>query len=70
MQTIVNGWSANMKCGVPGDNILLTAACALVPPAAHLPDEAVYWTAWGIPLMGNNYVLHFPPGGTQPNDAF
>ena len=75
MQTTVNGWSTTMKCGVPGNNILLKAACALLLPAANLPDEGVYWTATvdgaGNRLSGqHNYILHFPPGGTPPNNAF
>jgi hypothetical protein len=75
MQTTVNGWSTTMKCGVPGNNIRLKAACALVLPAANIPDEAVYWTAKvdgaGNTLNGqHNYILHFSPGGTPPNDAF
>lgn len=75
VQTTVNGWSTTMECGVPGNNILLKAACALLLPAANLADEAVYWTARvdgaGNTLNGqHNYILHFPPGGTPPNDAF
>jgi hypothetical protein len=75
IQTTENGWTITMQCGLPGNNILLKAACALVLPAANLPDEAVYWTARvdgaGNPLNGqHNYILHFPPGGTPPNDAF
>jgi hypothetical protein len=75
MQTTVNGWSTTMKCGVPGNNILLKAACALILPAANLPEEAVYWRtavdSTGQKLNGqHDYILHFPPGGTPPNDAF
>jgi hypothetical protein len=75
MQTTVNGWSITMKCGVPGDGILLRAACAKDIPAANLPEEAVYWTATvdgaGHTLDGqHDYILHFPPGGLPPNNAF
>jgi hypothetical protein len=75
IQTTVNGWYYTLKCGVPGNNILLKAACATVLPAANLPDEAVYWTAKvdgaRHTLNGQyNYILHFPPGGTPPNNAF
>jgi hypothetical protein len=75
MQTTVNGWRNTMKCGAIDNGILLKAACALVLPAANLPPEAVYWTARvdgaGNRLNGrHNYILHFPPGGTPPNDAF
>jgi hypothetical protein len=75
MQTTVNGWSITLKCGQLGSGILLRAACAKDIPAANLPEEAVYWTATvdgaGHTLNGqHDYVLHFPPGGLPPNDAF
>jgi hypothetical protein len=75
MQTTVNGWSITLKCGEFGHGILLRAACARYIPAANLPEEAVYWIATvdgaGHTLNGqHNYMLHFPPGGLPPNDAF
>jgi hypothetical protein len=75
MQTTVNGWSITLKCGEPGDGILLLAACSKHIPAANLPEEAVYWITTvdgaGHALNGqHNYILHFPPGGIPPNDAF
>ena len=75
MQTIVNGWSITLKCGEPGSVLLLRAACARALPAANLPEEAVYWTTTvdgaGHALNGqHDYILHFPPGGLPPNDAF
>jgi hypothetical protein len=75
MQTTVNGWSITLKCGEISSGILLRAACARYIPAANLPEEAVYWIATvdgaGHPLNGqHDYVLHFPPGGLPPNDAF
>lgn len=75
IQTTANGWSVTLKCGEPGDGILLQAACAKYLPAANLPKEAAYWTATldgaGHTLNGQNaYTLHFPAGGLPPNDAF
>jgi hypothetical protein len=75
MQTTVNGWSITMKCGVPGDGILLRAACAQDIPAANLPEEAVYWTATvdgaSHTLNGqHDHIVHFAPGGLPPNNAF
>ncbi|HEY5118903.1 MAG TPA: DUF1214 domain-containing protein, partial [Anaerolineales bacterium] len=75
MQTTVNGWTTTLKCGGFGNGILLRAACAKDIPAANLPAEAVYWTATvdsaGRTLNGqHDYILHFPPGGLPPNDAF
>jgi hypothetical protein len=75
MQTTINGWSITLQCGVPGNDILLRAACAKDIPAANLPEEAVYWTTTvdgaGHALNGqHDYILHFPPGGLPPNDAF
>jgi len=75
IQTTVNGWSVTLKCGEPGDGILLRAACAKYIPAANLAEEAVYWTTTadgaGYALNGqHDYILHFPPAGFPPNDAF
>ena len=75
MRTTVNGWSTTLKCGEFGNGILLRAACAKDIPAANLPEEAVYWTATvdGVAHTLNgqhDYILHFPPGGLPPNDAF
>ncbi len=73
--TSVNGWSTTMQAGRPGNSILLRAAMAKVLPAANVAEEAVYWTttidSTGQKLNGqHDYVLHFPPGGLPPNDAF
>ncbi len=75
MQTTVDGWSTVRQCGEPGTDILLKAACARDWTAANLPPEAVYWTtivdSAGQTLSGrHDYLLHFPPGGLPPNDAF
>jgi hypothetical protein len=75
MHTTVNGWTTTLKCGAFGNGILLRAACAKDIPAANLPAEAVYWTTTvdgaGRTLNGqHDYILHFPPGGLPPNDAF
>lgn len=75
MQTTVDGWSTVRQCGEPGNDILVAAACARDWTAANIPAEAVYWTTTvdsaGQTLSGqHDYVLHFPPGGLPPNDAF
>jgi hypothetical protein len=75
IQTTVNGWTYTMKCGAIDNGILLKAACAKVLTVANLPAEAVYWTATkdaaGNTLNGqHDYILHFPPGGIPPNNAF
>jgi hypothetical protein len=75
MQTTVNGWGITLQCGALANGILLRAACAEALPAANLPEEAAYWTATvdgaGHTLNGqNDYILHLPPGGLPPNDAF
>ncbi len=74
-QTTVNGWSTCLKCGQPGNGILLRAACAKILPAVNLVEEAAYWTTTvddkGKTLNGrHDYVLHFPAGQLPPNDAF
>jgi len=75
MQTSVNGWSTTLKCGEPGNSILLRAACAKDLPAVNVPEEAVYWRATvdgaGHTLNGqHDYILHFGAGDLPPNDAF
>ena len=74
--TKVNGWITMFGCGEPGNGMLLRAACAqLFPGPVNVPEEAMYW--WtnadgsGRTLNGrHNYIMHFPPGGLPPNDAF
>ncbi len=75
MQTTVNGWSITMTCGKASNGILVRAGCAQALPMVNLPQEAVYWTTTvdgtGQTLTGSHdYVLHFPPGGLPPNNAF
>lgn len=74
--TKVNGWTTIYGCGEPGNRILLRAACgAIFTGPINVPQEAMYWTTrtdeMGRKLSGqHDYVLHFPPGGLPPNDAF
>jgi hypothetical protein len=73
--TTVNGWSSILKCGQPGNGILVRAACAKALPAVNVFEEAAYWTTTrdgsGQTLSGRHeYVLHFPAGQLPPNDAF
>jgi len=75
IQTMTNGWNTIMQCNVPGNGILLRAACAKVLPMANVAQEAAYWTttvdSTGRALSGqHNYVLHFPAGQLPPNNAF
>ena len=74
--TKINGWITMFGLGVPGNGMLLRAAHAqLFPGPVNVPQEAMYW--WtnadgaGHTLSGqHDYVMHFPPGGLPPNDAF
>lgn len=72
----VNGWVTMFKCGEPGNGMLLRAAHSLIfPGPVNVPQEAMYWTTFvdgaGHPLSGrHDYIMHFPPGGLPPNDAF
>ena len=73
--TTVNGWSINLKCGQPGNGILLRAGCAKMLPGTNVAQEAAYWTTVvdgaGRRLNGQHaYVLNFPVGQVPPNDAF
>ncbi len=74
--TNVNGWITMFGLGVPGNGMFLRAAHAqLFPGPVAVPQEAMYWWAnadgAGHALSGaHDYVMHFPPGGLPPNDAF
>lgn len=74
--TKVNGWSTMYGCGEPGNGIVLRGACAdIFPGPINVPQEATYWITrddgGGRKLSGrHDYVIHFPPGGLPPNDAF
>src|SRR6266508_3840627 len=74
--TKVNGWITMFGLGEPGNGMLLRAAHAqLFPGPVNVPQEAMYWTTSGDgaghTLAGkHNYILHFPPGGLPPNNAF
>ena len=74
--TKVNGWITIFGCGVPGNGMLFRAACVLIfPGPVNVPQEAMYWTTSkdgaGHRLDGrHDYMMHFPPGGLPPNDAF
>ena len=65
----VNGWITMYGFGVPGNGMLLRAACyQIFPGPVNVPAEAMYWrTSVG---GAGNYIMHFPPGGLPPNDAF
>jgi hypothetical protein len=74
--TTVNGWITMFGLGEPGNGMLLRAAHAqLFPGPVNVPQEAMYW--WtnvdgaGHTLSGkHDYIMHFPPGGLPPNNAF
>ena len=74
--TRVNGWLTIFGCGVPGNNMLMRAACSQIfLGPVNVPQEAMYWKTHvdgaGHGLSGErNYIMHFPPGGLPPNDAF
>jgi hypothetical protein len=74
--TKINGWITMFGLGEPGNGMLLRAAHAqLFPGPVNVPQEAMYlWTnvdGAGHTLSGErNYIMHFPPGGLPPNNAF
>jgi hypothetical protein len=75
VSTTVNGWSTILKCGQPGNGILLRAGCAKILPGTNVAQEAAYWTTVvdgaRRRLNGQHeYLLHFPVGQLPPNDAF
>lgn len=74
--TKINGWLTIFGCGVPGNGMLLRAACTTIfLGPVNIPQEAMYWRTRidgaGHKLNGQNaYILNFPPGGLPPNNAF
>lgn len=74
--TTVNGWITIFGCGEPGNGMFLRAACARIfPGPINSPQEAMYWKTQvdgaGHVLCGeHNYIVHFPPGGLPPVNAF
>ena len=74
--TKTNGWITMFGCGLPGNGVLMRAACARIfPGPVNAPQEAMYWKtnvdSVGHTLSGeHDYNMHFPPGGLPPNDAF
>jgi hypothetical protein len=74
--TRINGWITMFGLGLPSNGMFLRAAHAqYFPGPVNVPQEAMYW--WtnsdgrGGALSGaHNYVMHFPPGGLPPNNAF
>lgn len=74
--TKVNGWTTIYGCGEPSNGILLRGACsAIFMGPINVPEEAMYWTTKtdgaGKKLSGqHDYIMHFPPGGLPPNNAF
>ena len=74
--TRVDGWTTMFGCSEPGNGIPLRGACASeFPGPINVSQEAVYWTtkvaSTGQRLSGrHDYILHFPPAGLPPNNAF
>ena len=72
----VNGWITMFGLGEPRNGMFLRAAHAqLFLGPVNLPQEAMYWRTnvdgTGHTLSGeHDYILHFPPGGPPPNEAF
>ena len=74
--TRINGWITILGCGEPGNGVFLRAACARIfLGPVNSPQEAMYWKTQadgaGQMLSGKyNYILHFPPDGLPPVNAF
>ncbi len=73
--TVVDGWSVDVRTGVYGHDALLRAVTARGGWGANVPAEAVYTHAngdvTGAPLSGaHDYVIHFAQGGLPPVNAF
>ncbi len=74
--TKVNGWVTVFGCGVPGNGMFTRAAHAgIFPGPVNVQEEAMYWWTHGdgaghVLSGAHDYIMHFPPDGLPPNDAF
>jgi hypothetical protein len=74
--TKVNGWTTMYGCSEPGNSLLRRAACGVIfLGPINSPQEAMYWMTGkdgaGHSLSGrHDYIMHFPPDGLPPNNAF
>jgi hypothetical protein len=72
----INGWVTAFGCGLPSNGMFTRAAhTRIFPGPINVPEEAMYWRTTvdgaGRALSGeHDYVVHFPPGGLPPTDAF
>lgn len=72
----INGWVTAVGCGLPSNGMFTRAAhTRLFPGPINVPQEAMYWRTnidgAGHTLSGeHDYIVHFPPDGLPPNDAF
>jgi hypothetical protein len=72
----INGWVTASGCGLPGNGMFTRAAhTRIFPGPINVPQEAMYWRTnvdgAGDTLSGeHDYLMHFPPEGLPPNDAF
>jgi hypothetical protein len=72
----INGWVTAFGCALPGNGMFTLAAhTRIFPGPINLPQEAMYWKTSvdgaGRTLSGkHDYIMHFPPEGLPPNDAF
>jgi hypothetical protein len=71
-----NGWVTAYDCARPTNGMFTRAAHARIfPGPINVPEEAMYWRTnvdgAGHALSGeHDYVVHFPPGGLPPVNAF
>lgn len=72
----INGWVTALGCGLPANGMFTRAAhTRIFPGPINVSQEAMYWRTnvdgAGQTLSGaHDYIVHFPPGGLPPNDAF
>ena len=74
--TKVNGWITMFGLGKPKQwHVARAAHAQIFPGPINVPEEAMYWTTSGdgaghVSDGQHDYIIHFPPGGLPPNNAF
>ena len=74
--TRINGWITIFGCGVPGNGMFSGRVLPIISGPGQRPRRGDVleitrkMARAKSSTDGRNYMMHFPPGGLPPNDAF